>query len=721
MNATPDSTLAELRRTIADLRRANTKLQRKLEDRSAERDEAFAQQAATSDVLKTISRSAFDLQQVLDTLCETAARLCESDGAGIALREGRLIRYAAVYATYGIDEYSAFLRQRSFEPGRDTTIGRVALEGDVVHIADIAADPEYALPQSTAVGKIRTNLGVPLLRDGLVVGMLTLFRQRVEPFTKRQIELVQTFADQAVIAMENARLITETREALEQRTATAEVLQVINSSPGALTPVFDAMLEKATNLCEAAAGTFWIFESGRYRGVAFRGMPEAFVDFACETREPGPAIPMGGITRGDRFVHALDLQMGEGYRTGDPLARIAVDTAGVRTMLAIPLRKEGNLLGQFSVYRREVRPFSDKQIALLQNFAEQAVVAMENARLITETREALEQQTATAEVLGVINSSPGDLAPVFDAILEKAHSLCGVATGALSLTDGGVARTMAIRGAPRAYAEAMGQPFRPPPESPIARIMQGAPFVQIPDMAELARKNPDDSRGQAVAAAGLRTSLFLPLRREGEMIGYITAYRREVRPFASKEIALLQNFAAQAVIAIENARLLTETREALEQQTATGEILRVVSGSQSHIQPVFEAIVESASKLCAAELSAVARYDGAQLDLVALNNMSPGEAAAFHSLFPRVPLPSFVMGRAVIDRRPVNVEDVLSEPGYDSRTRETLAGPWQYRSFLGVPILREGEPIGVIGCGRREVRPFTASRSNLSGSSPTRR
>jgi two-component system, NtrC family, sensor kinase len=244
-----DSALKDLKRTIAGL-------ERELAESRAERDEGLRREAATGEVLKTISRSTFDLQRVLDTLSETAARLCDSDGSGIALREGDVFRYVAVHAVYGIEEYSTFLRQRTLSPGRDTTIGRVALGGDVVHIPDIAADPEYALPQSSTVGGIRTNLGVPLLREGAVVGMLTLFRQRVEPFTQRQIELVQTFADQAVIAIENARLITETQEALEQQTATAEVLGVINSSPGNIARFSTRSWKRQSGFATPPTGTF---------------------------------------------------------------------------------------------------------------------------------------------------------------------------------------------------------------------------------------------------------------------------------------------------------------------------------------------------------------------------------------------------------------------------------------------------------------------------------
>ena len=330
---------------------------------------------------------------------------------------------------------------------------------------------------------MRAALSVALIRDEHLAGSITVYRREVGPFTDKQIALLENFAAQAVIAMENARLITETREALEQQTATAEVLQVINSSPGNLGPVFDAMLEKAMRLCEASFGHLTHINGDLFYTIAERGAPPPLVEFLRQPRKIMPENAHSRLRRGEDFVHLEDITVDDLYRSGNSSGQALGDLGGARTALWAALRKDDLLLGAFVIYRREVRPFSDKQIALLQNFAAQAVIAIENARLLTETREALEQQTATAEVLQVINSSPGDLAPVFDAMLDKALHLCEAAFGLLHTYDGERFRVLAVGGVSAAEAEPLRE-WVPDPGSALQQIVDGARVVHIPDVVD---------------------------------------------------------------------------------------------------------------------------------------------------------------------------------------------------------------------------------------------
>jgi GAF domain-containing protein len=686
----------------------NARLLGELRQRTSDLEESLEYQTATSDVLQVISRSTFDLQPVLDTLCETAARLCSADNCLIATRDGDIYRATSTFAMR--PEWDRRVRDVKFRADRSTITGRAALERRVVHVPDITADAEYGLSGSAAIGGIRTNLGVPLLWGGEPIGVIALARTRVESFSERQLELVRTFADQAVIAIENTRLLTETREALEQQTATAEVLQVINSSPGDLAPVFDAMLERAMRLCGAAFGQLHTFDGERWHTAAMRGLPTAFAEYRARTPPTyGPGTGPALILQGEDVVHIEDIADSEAYRAGEPARRALVDLGRARGYVAVALRKDSELLGVITIFRQEVRPFTDKQIALLQNFAAQAVIAMENARLLTETREALEQQTATAEVLGVINSSPGELAPVFDAMVERAARLCDADEAALRTFHGDLLHLVAVHGSEPDVVARLRQlgPTRAfGLYEPFAR---GERVVHIADVRKTHIIRDDPVVRERLDLRGIRTWLAVALHKEGVLLGVINVHRHTVRPFTDKQIALLENFAAQAVIAMENARLLTETREALEQQTATAEILRVISSSPADLNPTFDAIAAAARRLTDGALGSVVTYDGKLMHVAALAGFTPGEIENIQGLFPIPADHGTATGRAILTRQAAHTEDLVADPERAYPILDQSSG----QTVLAVPMLRDGVPIGAINVQRRRVEPFTEKQIDL--------
>ena len=679
---------------------------RALQTRTADLQESLEYQTATNDVLKVISRSTFDLQPVLDTVAETAARLCDAEMSLINRRDGDLIWAAANYG-YPPEVWEYWKATEPFPPDpNNVTVGmRTLLEGRVVHIHDVATVPGYPA-EAITLGKQRTSLGVPLLRGDEAIGSIALSRRRIEPFTDRQIELVRTFADQAVIAIENTRLITEQREALEQQTATAEVLQVINASPGNLTPVFDAVLERALRLCGASFGTLATYDGEHIERVAFSGVPAAFIEYNQRnplTKNAG-LIAQGIAT--SKPVQATDIPTDERLASSPSVRDALVELGGVRALLQVPMLKDESVVGFIGVWRREPGVFPEKQIALLEGFAAQAVIAMENARLLTEQREALEQQTAMAEVLGVINASHGNLDPVFEAILERAMYLCQAAFGGSWMFVGDRYVATALHGVPDAYAEFVTKNTQlPGPGSAPYRFVNGERSVlQNIDLAddELYRTG-NAQRRALVDIGGARTALHVPLRTEAAL-GVITLYRKEVRSFTEKQAKVLQNFAEQAVIAMENARLIAEQREALEQQTATAEVLQVIKASPGNLQPVFEAILDKAHRICGAAIGSLFVYDGEFLRAMATH----GWPEQFDALMRKPRRPTPLLQNLIKGDRLFHIPDLRAmEEEIPRETTRFLIDVVGVRTFLALPLRRDRALLGTITAHRLEVRPFS--------------
>ena len=693
-------------------------------DLARELKEAREQLTATSELLKVISSSPGKLEPVFKAILKNATRICQARFGTLNLYDGNAFRRVAIHNP--TPEFAMRLGE-VIRPHPESGYGRVARTRQVVHIDDARTRPPYLEGDEANVKFVdltgaRTVLAVPMLKGNELIGLIAIHRREVRPFTERQIELVKTFAAQAVIAIENTRLLNELRESLQQQTATADVLKVISASPGDMTPVFEAMLTNAMHLCEAKFGHILLYDGERFHATHLHDVPPAYREFWEKHGpiRPSPNTGLGRIVRDKRMFHIPDLKADPAYAERTPLRVVTVEKAGARSFVGVPMLKDGKLIGAIVIYRQEVRPFTGRQIELLQNFAAQAVIAIENTRLLNELRErtddlseSLEQQTATSEVLKVISGSPGELAPVFDAMLTNAARICEAKIGVLYLRDGDGFRRHAAHDAPPAYVEARkqsGLETNLPLDGPVRRAAGTKQVVHEADISKL--QSYRDGHPLTVASVELgnfRTVLGVPMLKDDELIGVITLNRQEVRPFTDKQIELVKNFAAQAVIAIENARLLSELRESLQQQTATADVLKVISRSTFDLDTVLNTLSESATRLCEADGTIIWRPTDERYRLAASYGLSSEFETSMRQLALR-PDGDSVVGRTLQARKTLHVPDISADPEYAAHGSERMGG---YRGILGVPLMREGVAIGVMMVGRLTPKAFTEAQIAL--------
>jgi signal transduction histidine kinase/putative methionine-R-sulfoxide reductase with GAF domain len=699
----------------------NTRLLNELRQRTDDLTESLERQTATSEVLGVISRSKFELQPILQSVVDTAMRLCRAEQAVLFRQEGGTYRFAAGHSI--VPAYLEIERQNPIAPGQGTVVGRAAVSRKVERIDDAWTDPLYEKKDDARLSGVRSMIGVPLMREGEPIGVIALARNRVEPFTDREIELVTTFADQAVIAIENVRLFEaeqqrtrELQEALAAQTATSEILRVISQSPTDARPVFDSIALTAARLLHCDMVFVHLRDGATFSPMALASPEGPIADLGPMNLPIDWSINFPSRAILDKkMLHLPDwslIDLPEHERK-------IHEVFDVKSALYLPLLRRGECIGLLTLVGKRPNIFGAVEIARAESFRDQALMAIENARLFNETKEALERQTATSEVLQVISSSPGDLQPVFASILENATRICQAKFGNLVVPEGDGFRVVAMHNASETFAEFRSRDpvFHIGPRAPLPRVAAAKQLLHVHDLAEdVSYKERDPTVVGFVDSAGVRTVLLVPMLKEGKFIGAIVIFRQEVRPFTDKQIELVTSFASQAVIAIENTRLLTELRQRTDELgrsvgelRALGEVSQAVN-STLDLQTVLSTIVAKAVQLSGTEAGAIYVFDDVQREfhLRATYGMDQELIEALSHQHIGFDAPIFTPG--IEHSEPVQRADLRDEASSEVGEIILRAG---YRARLMAPLIHGEETVGMLVVRRKTPGAFPPNTLDL--------
>jgi signal transduction histidine kinase len=628
----------------------------------------------------------------------------------VARPDGETVRAAAI--AHEDTTMVAGWRERFTTPlSRDRLHAAAILDAKLIDFPDAEAEKDGPLGPGVRNFLLSGNRAVtimPMLRGEGAIGAISVTRAVPGPLSDKQIAILRTFADQAVIAIENVRLFRELQETIQQQTAATDVLKVISSSPGDLAPVFESILINATRICEASFANLALFDGLQCRLAAMHNAPKAYEELRRRDQVFSPAgTPTGRVVETKQPLHVADLSADADFRDSN-MAKLA----GARSTLGVPMLKDNQAIGAIFSYRQEVRPFTEKQIELMQNFAAQAVIAIENTRLFKELEarnkdlgESLEQQTSTAEVLKTISRSTFDLRAVLQALVDNAARLSGATRAIMHRPDpdGNYRPAFMFNYEPDSplIARLREQPIRPGRDSINGRVLLERKPIHVADVLS----DTEYGRHDLAKAGGFRTILSVPMLRDGEAIGLISLTKgAEIDPFTEKQMELVTTFADQAVIAIENVRLFNETTEALEQQKASAEVLGAISSSIADTGPVFDKIVESCARLFEGHYVGIGlvKEDG----LVHIAAYHGRQREEFTSAFPVPVSNDSATGRAILSREVVHYADALGGadvPVYLRRSAEKIGG----KSVIVAPMLWEGRGVGGIFVGRPFVGEFS--------------